>query len=433
MTSRAVYFGTDTHAHGVLLGCALGVLGPSFRTWPYRRVASLLALFGLGVAFFALSGTSTFAYRGGIFAVGALTAVVIAGLVAPGARGPAAWALSLGPLRALGRISYGVYLWHWPVLVFVTPERAGVSGWTLVALQLALTLGLAVASYFLVERPVLAGWPRVTWSWAGFVGAATAVALALTLVVPDVAAPFAVAEQRAVSRDAGSARLPPPRVVPTGGSAPAAGPRRVVVVGDSVAYTLFPGLVDHERGSRLYFLTAARTGCPLDVAATEYRGGGLAPMAAGLPSYCEWPRVWPPMIDRVHPALVVALWGLWDLYDHEIGHRWYVVGTPAWRTHMEQTLEHALDIVTKRGAHVIVLTTPYLFDFSHARVDALNAVFRAVAARRPRELTVVDIQGAMDRIQPQRWDDVHFTVTGADALGGAVVAKIAVACGAPCR
>ena len=130
------------------------------------------------------------------------------------------------------------------------------------------------------------------------------------------------------------------------------------------------------------------------------------------------------MIDRVHPDLVVALWGLWDLYDHEVDGRWLVVGTPAWRTHMEQTLEHALDIVTERGARVIVLTTPYLFDFSQPRVDDLNAVFRAVAARRPGELTVVDIQAPMDRLHPQRWDDVHFTVTGADALGGPVVTKI---------
>ena len=223
----------------------------------------MLALFGLGVAFFALDGTRPLAYRGGIFAAGALTAVVIAGVVAPGAGGPATRVLSLGPLRALGRLSYGIYLWHWPVLVFVTAERAGVSGWALVGVQLAFTLGLAVASYFVVERPVLegrswAGSSRESWSWAGFVGAATAVVLALTLVVPRMTVPFAAAAQQARARDAVHAPLPPPTVVHTEGSAPAAGPRRVVVVGDSVAYTLFPGLLDHERGSGLYFLTAAR-------------------------------------------------------------------------------------------------------------------------------------------------------------------------------
>jgi hypothetical protein len=54
------------------------------------------------------------------------------------------------------------------------------------------------------------------------------------------------------------------------------------------------------------------------------------------------------------------------------------------------------------------------------RVDALNAAFRAVAATRPKRLTVVDIQHASDALHPTRWDTVHYTASGADVLGGAV-------------
>ena len=118
-----------------------------------------------------ISATATAAERS---APSWLTAIVIAGVVAPGRRGPVGWFLELRPLQALGRISYGVYLWHWPVLVFVTAARVGVSGWTLLGLQVALTFALASASFLLLERPVRTGWPRPRWSWVA--GPATATA-----------------------------------------------------------------------------------------------------------------------------------------------------------------------------------------------------------------------------------------------------------------
>ena len=422
-----VYFGTDTHAHGVLIGCALAMLEPARRQWRFRRIAALLALVGVGVAFATLDGTGATAYRGGIAAVGMLTAVVIAGLVSPGPRGPVAAVLELPPLRELGRISYGVYLWHWPVLVFVTAARVGISGWSLLLFQVALTLALAIASFVLLERPVRTGWPRPRWSWVAVPATATAVVLAVTLVVPTVPAPFALAQRDARSRDAASAPLP------VAASRTAVGPRRVVVIGDSVMYTLFPGLQEHEQASNLYFLTAAQTGCPLDIAATAYGPADAPQPPVGIPTYCQWPKTWPAMIARTRPDVVVALWGLWDLYDHEIDGTWLTVGTPAWEAQMEQTLERALAIVTARGARMIVLTTPYLIAVAKHRVIALNRVYRAVAARHPGQLTVVDIAPAVRESRAQRWDGVHWTPQGADALGRIVVPLIARALQPPDR
>jgi peptidoglycan/LPS O-acetylase OafA/YrhL len=420
--SRA-YFGTDTHAHGVLLGCVLATLGPARRRWPFARTAALLALATLGVCMFVLDGGAPAAYRGGIAGIGVVTAVLIAGLVAAGDSGPAGRMLAWSPLRGLGRISYGLYLWHWPVLVFLTPARVGVSGWPLIVVQLGCTFAFAVASFFLIERPVLTGWPRPRWSWVGVPAAATAAVVMLAIVVPSVPAPFAFAQQQSRERSADTARLPPRALAQT--SRPRDDRRRVVVLGDSVAYTLFPGLRAHERAAHLYFLTAAETGCPLDIAATEYRHEGEPLLPANLPEYCDWPRVWPPMIERTKPDVVVALWGLWDVYDHEVGGRWLTVGSRAWAAHMEQSLEQALAIVTARGARMVVLTTPYLIGVPDTRVNALDDVFRRVAARHPDRLTVVDVERAMKRLDPARWDGVHFTAKGADLLGAVIVPQIA--------
>ncbi len=431
-----VYFGTDTHAHGVLIGAALAVIGPARRHWRFQSAAALFALGGVGVAFAMLGGTDAFAYRGGIVGVGLLTAMVIAGVVAPQGSGATGRLLDIGPVRGLGRISYGVYLWHWPVLVFMTATVVGLSGWALVSLQLGTTFALAIVSFLVIERPVLGGWPRMSRSWIAAPAVATVVVVMLTVVWQPAPPPYAVAQQQAAARDATSARLPTRLVARsrhTEGGAQAArvpkavGPRRVLVVGDSVAYTLFPGLQANEREAGFYFLTAARTGCPLDIATTLYHSGAAPDFSMELPDYCDWPRVWPSMIDRTRPDLVVALWGLWDVYDHKVRGTWLEVGSPQWAAYMEQTLERALHIVTARGARMIVLTTPYVWGYDRERVDALNNIYRTVAARYPKRLSVIDMQPTISAIDPERWDNVHFSADGAKELGPFVVAAIAAA------
>ncbi len=66
-------------------------------------------------------------------------------------------ALSWRPLVAVGLISYGLYLWHWPVFVWMSPDRMGFSGWGLTAARFAVAFGLAYASYRLIERPIRRG------------------------------------------------------------------------------------------------------------------------------------------------------------------------------------------------------------------------------------------------------------------------------------
>ena len=67
-------------------------------------------------------------------------------------------ALSWAPVAAVGRVTYGVYVYHFPIFLWLTQARTGLSLWPLFGLRVAVTMVLAVASYHLLEMPVRRGW-----------------------------------------------------------------------------------------------------------------------------------------------------------------------------------------------------------------------------------------------------------------------------------
>ena len=151
-TARA-YFGTDTHAHGLLLGAAAALLCARVEVRGRAvAVGGFLGAAAVVVGLCRLQGNDELAFRGGIFAIGIATVLVVLAVSAADARGPLVRALSSPPLRVLGLLSFGIYLWHWPLLHIFDTEP--------IVVPLGLTLLLASASYLAVERPVLSGWPR---------------------------------------------------------------------------------------------------------------------------------------------------------------------------------------------------------------------------------------------------------------------------------
>ncbi len=154
-----VYFGTDTRATPILLGCALAA---AVAAWgeipdgPRRRlldVSGWIALAGLVGACVLVRRPSDVLYEGGYLGISVLAVVLVASAAHP-SPGSLTRALSVAPLRLLGLISYGVYLWHWPVFYLASANRLGLSGIALLAVQIAITIALATASYVLVETPI---------------------------------------------------------------------------------------------------------------------------------------------------------------------------------------------------------------------------------------------------------------------------------------
>lgn len=154
--TNRIYFGSDTRAFELLAGVLLAIVirfevPRRVARWSVRHLVWVAAALGMVAAFALTEVQQAWLYHGGFWLV-ALGSVLL--IVASLDTGPVATGLSWKPFAALGLISYGVYLYHWPIVIFLTSERTGLDGVPLAALQVAITLGLAIASYHFLEQPV---------------------------------------------------------------------------------------------------------------------------------------------------------------------------------------------------------------------------------------------------------------------------------------
>ncbi len=444
-TRDRVYFGTDTRAQALLIGAAAAAL--LVADWPAltagwsvvrsrrgRWVARLLPPAGLAVlAVAAHRATGSAAeFRGGLLTLVAVAAIAVIAPVALHQSGLLARALAWAPLVWLGTISYGVYLWHWPIFLVLNGERTGWSGWVLFAVRCAATVLVAAVSWWVLEQPVRHWRPaQVSLLPLGAAVSGTAVAVtvlvvpvverptAVTGLTPDVAAAAAVSPSPpSPQRPAASTRPQSPRHDPNR-------PRTVSVFGDSIGWTVMHYLPPTPGYD---FIDHTVVGCSI-VRAGPYRWAGKT-IEQG-PECDGWPARWARQVKADRPDVVLLFAGRWETVDRVNEGQWTHIGDPTFDAYLTAELRHALDVLQSAGSRVVVTTVPYSRygerpdgrlwpEDDPKRVDRWNALLRRVVAGRD-AVTVMDLNkklgpnggytAKVDGIRV-RSDGIHLTPEG---------------------
>jgi peptidoglycan/LPS O-acetylase OafA/YrhL len=448
-----VYYGTGTRALELLLGAllAMALAHPGgfvlrMPRWAWEMVG-LIGLSVVIVLWVTARQTAPWLYEGGLAGYALMSCFVI---VAAIRRGPIRAMLSWRPLRWLGVVSYGAYLFHWPIYLWLTPVRTGLSAWPLFGLRVSVTLVCAALSARLLELPVRRReFPtRVRPSLVSLI--------AVGVLVIGVLAVTANPESDVISLASQAAAAPPPGAGPVPTAAPtttvlpvtvngvASAPMvakiplspgeipRVLLLGDSSMYTLGYGLRQWGGATgRLQVWDAGKLGCPVG------RGGQYRYLyqVIGVYANCDWTNDYPAQIARDRPQVIGVLFGTWDVADRLIpgDTEWRAVGDPVYDMWLRSEISAAIDTMTAQGSTVVWFMSPYIRDGiteglpgpfpeeSPARMDMFNKLIREVIATKPRA-QILDLPGHMNTLPEgpmslvDRKDGIHWTITASLAL-----------------
>ncbi len=254
--SRA-YFGTDSHAMGLLIGAALATFWRPGRLSTTVTPGARALITGIGIValatvigFFLFVGEYTpWMYRGGFLLLAVIVALLIAAATHPAS--PLGRRMGTQPWRYLGQRSYGLYLWHWPIFMLTRPVLdIALDGIWLLALRLALTIGVAELSFRFVEMPIRRGlivrWWRAAKDAGGSALTRARVTLisalaALVAVIILISTSLAQAQEPTVAPDVAAAigtqtevTIDSPTTSPSPGASQASRAGTATGIGDSV-------------------------------------------------------------------------------------------------------------------------------------------------------------------------------------------------------
>lgn len=434
----AAYWATPARLAEILIGAAASVLLTGRKLgerWDGIGWAGLAVLAGCVVLFPSTGGP---AYAGALPLVGLASTAVVLGSQA---QGSLQRVLSARPLVAIGKVSYGAYVYHWPIFVVLTVERTGWDPVSVFVARIALTALVTVISFVLIEQPVRLGLRVEAPVTLGGGLVVTGAAVLIAAAVVPVNAPYwqvSTASAAEVAIDTTPEALPttvPSETVPPGGvvddALPAESdtsvtrldrPLRVVTAGDSTAGSLATGLiqwaVEHDG----------------DLQIKDLHFGGCGVMIGGDRYFNEWSPVSPGCDDliknkvpaeitKLRPDVVVISVGVWDLMDH----RWDgVVYTPFDQTFADHLLfdytvavNSALDAGARSVALVINPPTQTNWGGGEvsddpARQRVLKDVIEVIASNKSDRVRAVDLWSFVDSQnlgddRDARPDGVHWT------------------------
>jgi peptidoglycan/LPS O-acetylase OafA/YrhL len=394
----AAYWATPARAGEILAGCTLAVL-VQHRPSPMSVIGTPIASIGLFVIILCAVTWPTEsgpAYSGWapVFSIASVA------LIWGSSSGPASVLLSSRGLVAVGGLSYGLYLYHWPVYIVISSESTGWDRWLLTFVRLAVTSVIAILSYTLLEQPIRRGRLTDRALFAGVGGFTVLLLLGSIAITPPTqrftvsnAETFATSPQPrandslltplstelAVQPDVPIARGAPPiedRLTSTPElTSPSLGekllldaiqeelslvepppsrPVRVLVTGDSTAWAMADGLNDWaDRNSDWAEVRrAVGPGCGF------LRADRLDPDEGNFLPFCEklMNTLLPDAVEAFLPDLVLAMVSVADLEEFQWNETEAVLAAPDERfaAHMRADYQAFADDLVKKGARGVV-------------------------------------------------------------------------------
>jgi peptidoglycan/LPS O-acetylase OafA/YrhL len=484
----AAYWATPARLGELLAGALLAVVLHARRSrGPLHPALSWLAPAGAAVILWAAvswpSATGP-AYDGWLPVFALATVALIAGLQVPA--GGLTLLLARPAIVALGAVSYGVYLFHWPVYVVVDADRTHLPSVPLFVVRAVLTIGLAALSYRFLEGPIRAARPPLRLVGASAVAACLGVSVVVASVpaaaapywmvdtqdaatdssavvaapaptataepspptpatAPPTAAPAATAQPTVTSAPpasvlAAAATAPPSSAAPVAPALPAAPARpvRLMIIGDSTAMATSNGLFAWARTHPAY----------MKVSSSAAPGCGMIPEGLTVgDGNGHWARVCAKVRARFpaqqavrRPDVVLGLVTLTDLHDRTWSASEGML-TPADPRFVER-LVAAYDAQTSAflvgGAVKVVWVLPpaplvpgqFTEDMSPDDRFARNAeALRTVVARHPGQAEVVDLPAwlAAQPSMPARPDGLHWSRAASRQIADGLLAPLVVA------
>ncbi len=446
-----VYYGTDTHAMGLLIGAALACCWtPWKRPLPRQAavaldVAAACSLVALGVIMWSWDAYTTRLYQGGFLLVSVLAAVVVAAFAQPGT-GPVRKAFAVPLLVYIGTRSYGLYLWHWPIFQLMRPEDlGGLNGFPLFVARMAVTLAMTEISFRFVESrfrhrstaKTRESAPRER-AWAA-IGLAVATIFALgfqmarindtSAAVPvggdaapvPVATPDTTPDTTPVAAGAPSTTAPSQLI--TSEQAPL--PRRVVIVGDSQAKALY---ANRPETAGIVLSDGGVEGCSLEDTGT------MLTTAHYRRSFTEcqgWDTKWGNAARASNAQIALVVIGAWDVFDLNFGNGVVPFDSAAHDAYLTSQLKRGIAQLERAGTKVALMEVPCYRPIDagglirlpergdDARTRHLDALLQSAAHDDPNN--VFFLPGPADFCtNPQigtgtryRWDGVHYLRPGA--------------------
>ena len=380
-----IYYGTHTRAAELLLGSALACLfGQRIEKLAVNKAKSLSTLYivpivGVVVLSRFSSVDSPWVYSGALTAFAGLSVIC---LIAAIQAGPVRSILSSSPLVRVGEVSYGLYLIHWPVIVWLNSERVDLQPTALFVLQVIVTVILTLVSYWLIEQPIRRRKVLLSVRWAAtsFVASVVGVLILASAILASASSQVNTAPDVLVTIAPTSSVVDPVNASSTtivGSSAKPArvdrtGPLSVLVIGDSTAENIATALAQASDGS-LGVISGGVLGCPLlKVAQVRDRKDSQQDV-----SYCpNNEQLVRDHVSEVDAVVVVAGVANQWAYQYAGSDVWVEPASERYKADLNGLLENIEDIVAPYGLPILVFETPPVRDNPKILGDDIATLLR---------------------------------------------------------